>query len=670
MNRLSAETSPYLRQHQNNPVEWHPWGTEAFAEATRRQVPVLLSVGYSACHWCHVMAHECFEDAETASLMNKLFINIKVDREERPDVDAIYMDAVQAMTGRGGWPMTVFCTPEGKPFFGGTYFPKPSFLQLMTAIDDAWRNRRGDIDTNVSALMESLQRTARIAPHDELPSVDVFHVAVRQLVGQFDSRWGGFGGAPKFPSTMNLGIVLREYVDDPHTDLAEIITTSLDAMASGGMYDHIGGGFSRYSVDEKWLVPHFEKMLYDQALLAGIYLQAALVFRKPEWKQVVEETIDFVLTELTHGQGGFFSAQDADSLDDSGHSHEGHFYVWTAEHVRAVLPSELHTAALEWYEITAQGNFEGSNIPARLHHRGDLLRPEAVECARKLLLDARNLRPRPGLDDKVITEWNALMLSTLAQAAGALQRRDWLEAAIRNGEFLLRELRGDNERWLRSWQQDGTPRARHGALAVDLAALIDAFTRLGEASGQARWIAHAQSVAEQLLDHFWDAQNGGLYTTPDDGEQLIVRQKDLMDNATPSANSTTALALYRLAALTGETRYVHLADQILQLFAGIIHGAPTAFGNLLAAVHLRHAGTTEIVIAGTRDDLVALVQRRWLPTAVLAWGEAYDSPLWRDRSGDRAFVCRRYACEAPANTAEELTASLNKIVGATNAVGE
>lgn len=604
------------------------------------------------------MAHECFEDTETATMMNALFVNIKVDREERPDVDAIYMDAVQAMTGRGGWPMTVFCTPEGKPFFGGTYFPKPSFIQLMTAIDEAWRNRRGDIDTNVTALMESLQRTSLIAPHNELPSMEVLQLAVTQLGQQFDPRWGGFGSAPKFPSTMNLGLVLRNYVTSTGSDSSEIITTSLDAMASGGMYDHLGGGFSRYSVDEKWLVPHFEKMLYDQALLANIYLHAALVFNKPEWKQVVEETIDFVLRELTHGDGGFFSAQDADSVDDSGHSHEGYFYVWTAEQIRAVLPSVLRNVALDWYEITEEGNFEGANIPARLHHRGGLLRPDAVEHARRLLLDARNLRPRPGLDDKVITEWNALMLSTLAEAAAAFQRTDWLDAAIRNGEFLWRELRGADDRWMRSWQQDGTPRARHSALATDLAALVDAFTRLGEASGQARWIARAKSVADQLLDHFWDAQNGGLYTTADDGEQLIVRQKDLMDNATPSANSMAAVALYRLAALTGEARYVHIADQILQLFAGIIHSAPTAFGNLLAAVHLRHVGITEIVIAGTRKDLVAHVQRQWLPTAVLAWGESYDSPLWRNRSGDRAFVCRQYACEAPALSVEELTETL------------
>jgi hypothetical protein len=660
-NRLDGETSPYLRQHRNNPVEWYPWGDEAFAEATRRSVPVLLSVGYSACHWCHVMAHECFEDFETAMMMNSLFVNIKVDREERPDVDAIYMDAVQAMTGRGGWPMTVFCAPNGKPFFGGTYFPKPSFHQLMTAIDDAWRNRRADIDTNITALMESLQRTSLISPINELPSLDVINAAVGQLVEQFDPRWGGFGPAPKFPSTMNLGVVLRDYVDHPRDELSAIVTTSLDAMASGGMYDHLSGGFSRYSVDEKWLVPHFEKMLYDQALLTRIYLHGALVFNKPEWKQVVEETIGFVLRELTHSGGGFFSAQDADSLDESGHSHEGHFYVWTADQIRSVLPSDLQAVALEWYEITEQGNFEGANIPTRLHNRGNLRRPEAVERARQLLLDARNLRPHPGLDNKVITEWNALMLSSLAEAAAAYQRPDWLHSAILNGEFLLRELRDDNGRWLRSWHQDGTPQARHSALAVDLAALVDAFTRLGEASGQARWITHAQSVAEQLLDHFWDTDNGGIFTTSDDGEKLIVRQKDLMDNATPSANSTAALALYRLASLTGITRYEHLADQILKLFAGIIQSAPTAFGNLLAAVHFRLAGATEIVIAGNRPDLVALAQGQWMPTTVLAWGEPYDSPLWRDRSGDRAFVCHHYACESPVSTTEELTASLRRV---------
>jgi len=658
VNRLAQETSPYLRQHRDNPVEWYPWGEAAFAAAHERNVPILLSVGYSACHWCHVMAHECFEDQQTAEMMNKLFVNVKVDREERPDVDSIYMDAVQSMTGRGGWPMTVFCTPDAKPFFGGTYFPKPSFMQLMSAIDDAWRNRRQDIDSNIAALMESLQRTTHIAPSDDMPGAELFNNAVAQLSRTFDASWGGFGGAPKFPSTMNLGVALRAYLNDESPELAALVTTSLDAMASGGIYDHIGGGFSRYSVDEKWLVPHFEKMLYDQALLTGVYLHASLVFDKPEWRQVVDETINYVLSELCHEDGGFFSAEDADSLDDHGHSHEGHFYVWSEAQIADVVPAEILPATLDWYEITSHGNFEGSNIPARLNHRGNLLRTPDVERARALLHAARTKRARPGLDNKIITEWNGLMLSSLAQAAAAYHRPDWLAAASKNGEFLWRELRDGNGRWMRSWQQDGSPRARHTALACDLAAVVDAFTRLGEASGTSVWFARARETADQLLDHYWDATNGGLFTTPDDGEQLIVRQKDLMDNATPSANSIAALALYRLGALTGESRYERIADQILLLLGRVANSAPSAFGNLLAAVHLRQVGATEIVVAGDRPDLVAFVQENWLPTAVIAWGETFDSPLWQDRTGDRAFVCRKYACQAPSTTIDELKESL------------
>lgn len=658
MNRLAGETSPYLRQHRDNPVDWYPWGKAAFAVARERNVPILLSVGYSACHWCHVMAHECFEDQETAEMMNKLFVNVKVDREERPDVDSIYMDAVQAMTGRGGWPMTVFCTPDAKPFFGGTYFPKPSFVQLMSAINDAWNNRRLDIDTNVTALMESLQRSTHIAQSDDMPGPNLFNVAVDQLLENFDASWGGFGGAPKFPSTMNLGVALRAYLDAESQDLAELVTVSLDAMASGGIYDHIGGGFSRYSVDQKWLVPHFEKMLYDQALLAGVYLHASLVFDKAEWRQVVVETISYVLSELRHEDGGFFSAEDADSLDDNGHSHEGHFYVWSEAEIAEIVPAEILPATLAWYEITGHGNFEGNNIPTRLNHRGNLLRSPEVERARALLHAARTRRARPGLDNKIITEWNGLMLSSLAQAAAAYHRADWLEAASKNGEFLWRELRDDHGRWMRSWQQDGSPRARHNALACDLAAVVDAFTRLGEASGKSVWFTRARATADQLLDHFWDATNGGLFTTPDDGEQLIVRQKDLLDNATPSANSSAALALYRLGALTGESRYERIADQILLLLGHVANSAPSAFGHLLAAVHFRNVGVTEIVVAGDRSDLVDFVQKHWLPTAVIAWGEPFDSPLWQDRTGDRAYVCRKYACQAPSSTIDELTESL------------
>ncbi|NBO68113.1 MAG: thioredoxin domain-containing protein, partial [Actinobacteria bacterium] len=394
-NRLAQETSPYLRQHKDNPVDWFSWSTEAFTEAQRRGVPILLSVGYSACHWCHVMAHECFEDLETATMMNELFVNIKVDREERPDIDALYMDAVQAMSGRGGWPMTVFMSPDGNPFFGGTYFPKPSFMKLMVAVHDAWQNRRADIENNISALSESLSRSALITPDVSLPSFELVAAACDQLAESFDPKWGGFGGAPKFPSTMNLDLLLRIYNDSPNDSLGTIITTTLDAMASGGIYDHIGGGFSRYSVDEKWLVPHFEKMLYDQALLLRVYSHAAVVFESENYRQICEEIVDYVVRDLRDLEGGFFSAEDADSLDQHGHSHEGHFYVFSPDELREILSKDQFDIALEYYEISESGNFEGKNIPTRLSSRGDLKRPPEVEVIRQKIFAERNKRHRP-----------------------------------------------------------------------------------------------------------------------------------------------------------------------------------------------------------------------------------------------------------------------------------
>ena len=667
-NRLRHEISPYLRQHRDNPVDWFPWGDEAFALARATGKPILLSVGYSACHWCHVMAHECFEDIETASLMNELFVNIKVDREERPDVDAIYMDAVQAMTGRGGWPMTVFLTPDAKPFYGGTYFPKPTFIQLMNAIVDAWHNRRDDIESNIEALMQSLSRTSRItnntgntqSPQSALIGQQQLNAAVEQMLKTFDADWGGFGSAPKFPSTMNLDLLLRVYLDNPNAELLQILTTSLDAMASGGMYDHLGGGFARYSVDAQWLVPHFEKMLYDQALLARVYLHAGVALNKPRWLQIASETIDYVLRDLRHPDGGFFCAQDADSVDEQGHSVEGHFYVWSKQQVVDTLPQDLHEVALKWYEVTEAGNFEGSNILSRLHHRGDLLRNSQVERARALLLESRNTRSKPGLDDKILTEWNGMMLATLAEAAALLQRPDWLAAAVKNGEFLINKLctTSDSTSIKRSWHQDGNPQAQHAALGADLAQLVDAFTRLAEATGQASWITHAKTIANKLLSDYWDAENSGIFTTSHTGEQLIVRQKDLMDNATPSANSTAAFALYRLAALTGEERYAQHADQISQLLSHIATSAPTAFGNLLSAAHLRHRGVVEVAITGNRPDLVAQLHAQWLPTVVIAWGERYDSPIWHDRNDDLAYVCRQYACMAPAHDAKTFDEAL------------
>ncbi len=664
MNRLAEETSPYLRQHRDNPVDWQPWGPDAFAEARRRDVPIHLSVGYSACHWCHVMAHECFEDDEVAAAMNADFVNIKVDREERPDVDAVYMDAVQAMTGRGGWPMTVFLTPDGDPFYGGTYFPRPNFLQLLAAIGEAWRTRRADLAKNTDALREAVSRTSRLRPSVQLPGEAHVSAAVQALGEQFDAEWGGFGQAPKFPSTMSLDLVLASWLRSGDDDARTVVTTSLDAMAAGGMYDHIGGGFARYSVDRQWLVPHFEKMLYDQSLLVAVYAHAAVAFGAPRYRQVVAETIDYVLRDLRQPGGGFSSAEDADSPGPDGHNHEGWFHTWTPDEVRAVLGADADAdadEALAYFGITDGGNFEGRSIPNRLHARreqGAWVRPPAIDDARQRLLVAREQRPRPGLDDKVLTEWNALIISALAEAGMLLGEPAWVEAATEAADFVRLNLRRPDGRWYRSWHADGDPPARHDALAADHACLVDAFTRLAEASGEARWLGEAVAVADTMLDHFWDVDHGGLFTTADDAEVLIARQKDLFDNATPAANSTAAVALYRLGSLTGEARYANHADRILQLVGGVLDQAPTACSRALMAVDLRRRGITEVVIAGDRPDLVAVVAEQWRPATVLAWGERSASPLWEGRADGQAYVCQQYVCQAPQDTAAGLRSQL------------
>ncbi len=655
-NRLAFETSPYLRQHADNPVDWHPWGDEAFAEARQRDVPVLVSIGYSACHWCHVMAHESFEDPATAAVMNDLFVNVKVDREERPDVDAIYMDATQAMTGQGGWPMTVFCTPDGKPFYCGTYFPPaprhgmPAFTDVCRAIDDAWRNRRTALFEQADELTGALGRTALVR-EGAAPGLEVVEAATTALLAQHDDQWGGFGRPPKFPQTMSLDTLLRNHVRTGDAAPLAAARTTLDAMAAGGMYDHLGGGFARYSVDNVWLVPHFEKMLYDQALLARVYLHAWLVTGEPTYEQVVAETIGYVLRDLRHEAGGFFSAEDADSEGE-----EGRFYVWTPAQVRAALGDERGGAAMEWYGVTDDGNFEGKNILNRIAHRGALLRPPTIEEARAELFQVREGRVRPGLDDKVLTEWNGLMVATLAEAAAAMGRSDWLDAARRAGDFLWRELRRPDGRWLRSWQADAS--AKTLAFAADHAAMVDAFTRLAEATGEARWITAAIDTAEALLGLFWDDEGRGVFTTGHDAEQLIVRPKDLLDNATPSASSLTAVALLRLGALTGIDRYTARAEDILGMLGAVAAQHPTAFGHLLYAIELAAVGITEVAVVGDRSDLLDVVRSSWHPNAVLAWGERYDSPLWQGRDEDRAYVCRHYACQRPAETAEDLAAQL------------
>ncbi|HEV2768004.1 MAG TPA: thioredoxin domain-containing protein [Acidimicrobiales bacterium] len=663
MNRLADSTSPYLRQHQENPVDWYPWGEEAFAEARRRDVPVLLSVGYSACHWCHVMAHESFEDPETAEVVNQLFVNVKVDREERPDVDAVYMDAVQAMTGHGGWPMTVFLTPDGRPFFGGTYFPKesragmPGFVTLCRAVDDAWRTRREEILEQAGRMTEALRQSALLTGKSPLPGAEVLDAAADALRAQFDGEWGGFGRAPKFPQTMAHELLLRVHHRRADDAVLDVVTTSLDAMASGGIYDHVGGGFARYSVDTFWMVPHFEKMLYDQALLARVYLHAWQVTGEQRYRQVLDETVGYVLRDLRSPGGGCYSAEDADSEGE-----EGKFYVWRPEEIRRVCGDDAE-AAIEWYGVTTGGNFEGANI---LHRpvRGDLARPPAVERARRALFEARQHRVRPGLDDKVLAEWNGLFLATLAEAAAATGDADWRAAASTLGAFLLGHLRRDDGRWLRSWHPDLDHRPadevgpRPLAYAADHAALIDGFTRLAECTGEAGWMDEARATADALLDRFWDDEQGGLFTTGDDAEPLVARQKDVFDGASPSANGSAAQALARLAALTGEAHYQEAAEDIVRLLAEPATAHPTAFTHLLGAVDLLVGPVAEVAVVGERPDLVGAVQHRFLPRTVLAWGEPYPSPLWEGRTEGRAYVCEDFACKEPVESVDALLAQL------------
>ncbi|HZQ59589.1 MAG TPA: thioredoxin domain-containing protein [Acidimicrobiales bacterium] len=657
MNRLARESSPYLRQHADNPVDWYPWGDEAFERAKAEDRPVLLSIGYSACHWCHVMAHESFEDDDVARVMNAGFVSIKVDREERPDVDAIYMEATQALTGSGGWPMTVFLTPDRRPFFAGTYFPKrggygrPGFLDVLAAVQEAWRDRRAELDQQADQLTEAVRARSTVAAPPAGAEVgvgpDVLARTAEALVSVHDAEWGGFGRAPKFPMTSNLDVLLRAYAHShDHAVLGPVLTT-LDAMASGGIYDHLGGGFARYSVDAFWMVPHFEKMLYDNALIPRAYVRAWQVTGEPRYRQVVEETIAYVRRDLGRDDGGLYSAEDADSEGE-----EGKFYVWRPEEIRAAGAD----AAIEWYGVTAAGNFEGSNI---LHRpvRGDLLRPPEVEDARRRLFDARCRRVRPGLDDKVVTEWNAMWAATAAEAGAAMGHDAWVEAAAATADFLLARLRRDDGRWLRVWHPAGG--ARHLAYAVDYAHLVDAFTCLAEATGQARWVAEARTVADAMLDLFWDGAEGGLFSTGTDAEPLLVRSKDVYDGATPSANSVAALALGRLGALTGHEPYTAACHGILRLLHGHLTHQPTSVTVGVATVDLVVSGATEIVVAGDRPDLVGAVQRRYLPNAVLAWGEPYPSPLWEGRERAAAYVCRNFVCGLPAESEDDLAEQLD-----------
>ncbi len=691
MNRLADETSPYLRQHKDNPVDWYPWGDEAFAKARAEDKPIMLSVGYSACHWCHVMAHESFEDPGTAEVMNRLFVNIKVDREERPDVDAVYMTAVQSLTGRGGWPMTVFLTPDGEPFYGGTYYPKeerhglPGFTQLLEAIDDAWRDRRDELLTQAGKLSAALARSGELpgAGTDSGLGTEVLDRAAAQLAAHYDGQFGGFGGAPKFPQAMSLDHLLRHYVRTGDGMSREVALGTLDAMAAGGMYDQLGGGFHRYSVDARWLVPHFEKMLYDQATLARAFLHAWLVAGQDRHKRVLEETVDYVLRDLRHEDGGFYSAEDADSEGE-----EGKFYVWSFDELNEVLGAagltEDQAAAIaDWWGATKGGNFEGHNI---LHIAGLSLEahggpgrgatpPEEIEQAREALFRHREQRVRPGLDDKVLTGWNGMFLQALAEAAAALGRADWMEAARANARFLLDELRRPDGRVLRSWQADATPgpdgrRARHLGYAEDYAALLGALVSMAEVDDVA-WLTPAGEIAAGLCDLFADP--GGFYTTGTDAEALITRPRDVFDNATPSANSLAANGLLRLAALTGDSRWQEAGEAAVRAVGAVMGDHPTAFAELHGALERAIRPPIEVAVVGDPGDpataeLTGELRRRFMPTAVsvtAAPGTGADlTPLLADRplvdSRPTAYVCQHFACRQPVTDPSQLAEQLDE----------
>ena len=698
-----AELSPYLLQHVDNPVDWYPWGPEAFEQARSLDRPVFLSIGYSACHWCHVMAHESFEDPRIAALLNDSFVSIKVDREERPDVDAVYMEAVQALTGSGGWPMSVFLMPDGRPFFGGTYFPPddrrgtPSFSTVLEALGDVWDNRRHEVEEQAAELSTAIASRSVIPASPDAVSLlgavggagstgpDLLGPAVAELGQRFDPEWGGFGPAPKFPQPTLVDLALRVARrhragpggdsrpggdggpdrDDggPGAVALEMAGRTLDAMAAGGIHDHLGGGFARYSTDSRWLVPHFEKMLYDQAGLLRAYLHGWQVTGRSEYLSVMQGIVGYVATELAGPSGGIRSAEDADS-----EGVEGRFYVWTpaqiAEAVDAGIDPRDGAAAdvvvsevSAWFGVTEGGNFEGSTI---LHRPvGEPLRgSEAVEAGRSLLFEARSGRVRPGLDDKVLTEWNAMYASALAEAAEATSNPTWSDAAVAIGEFLVANLRRADGRWLRSWREEGG--ARHLAYAADYAWLVDSFTRLAELTGRAVWTEHAVEVADGLLALFHDDGAGGFFTTGHDAEPLIVRTKEIFDGATPSANAVAALALARLGALTGSERYSEAAREVIDMFGDILVRHPTAFAHTLLTADLMRRGFTEVVVTGDRPDLLSVVRGRWLPGAVVAWGEPTGSPLWEGRAGDRAHVCRNYACRLPADDADTLSAQLTE----------
>ncbi|HKH18820.1 MAG TPA: thioredoxin domain-containing protein [Solirubrobacteraceae bacterium] len=650
-NRLARETSPYLLQHAENPVDWYPWGEEALQRARAEDKPILVSIGYAACHWCHVMEHESFEDPEVAALMNERFVCIKVDREERPDVDAIYMDAVQAMTGRGGWPLNAFLTPEGVPFYAGTYWPPeprqgmPAWSQVVVGVASAWVEQRAEIAETGRRILPRLAGAAALAPAEQELDSGGLDAAVATLRRGYDHENGGFSkSAPKFPAASAIEFLLRR-------GEREMALHTLRAMACGGMYDQIGGGFARYSVDARWVIPHFEKMLYDNALLARAYLHGFQVSDEPYFARVCTETLDWALRDLRQDEGGFASALDADSEGE-----EGRFYVWTPEEVRAALGKDaLARAAIEHFGMTGQPNFEGRWAPVRATSD-----PERLAEIKQRLREARERRVWPALDDKRLCAWNALMISALADAGAALERADYRDAAVACAEFVWRDMRDSGGRLLRTYNRG---RARLNAYLEDHAFLLEALLTLYETTFEPRWFEAARELAETILARFSDPEHGGFFATADDHETLIARRKELEDAPVPAGASSAAFGLLRLAGLTGEHRYEDAALGVLRLLHVVAPQHPAAFGHVLQALDFHFAAVKEVAIVGPdAGPLERVVRGAFRPHVVVAGGPADGVPLLEGREPvdgrAAAYVCEHFVCRRPVTEPGELAALL------------
>jgi len=674
-NALINETSPYLLQHAHNPVDWYPWGEEALARARAENKPILLSIGYSACHWCHVMEHESFENEDIARLMNENFINIKVDREERPDLDQIYMTAVQMMTGHGGWPMTMFLTPEGVPFYGGTYFPPhdrynlPGFPRVLLSVAEAYRAQPEQIENTVTSMLGELRRAGLAEESSELLTTEILESAYRRIARSYDASNGGFGGAPKFPPAMTLEFFLHAYHRTGNDEALAIVRHTATRMAEGGMYDQLGGGFHRYSVDARWLVPHFEKMLYDNAQLARLYLHLYQLTGDEGARRIAEETLDYVVREMTDAHGGFYSSQDADSEGE-----EGKFFVWSKAEVLELLDERQAAIFCDYYDVTERGNFEGKNILHVSASLDDVARKhlvsidearKAIESGRRTLLEVRERRIKPGRDEKVLTGWNGLMLTSFAEASAVLSRDDYLQVARANARFVLRELQRDGL-VLRTWKNG---EAKLNGYLEDYGSLIEGLTALYEVTGELDWLENALRLTGQMIDQFWDDEAGGFFFTGKSHEQLIVRSKDWLDNATPSGNSLATRVLLKLAALTGNDDYRRRATTILRLVADQIQRFPSAFGLALTALDFYLASPLEIAIVGRPSDprfseLYQSLWRTYLPNRVIALcTDSYERaaalvPLFNGRNAlqtqPTAYVCKDHTCRSPAFSSSEL----------------